>query len=82
MPQILITLVVAVVMLAIGGAAGYYFKNAQVRRELDSIQEHEKRILSEARKKTRDLELQAKDNALEIRQEAENEAKEHIDVQS
>ncbi len=76
MPPFITIFIVALIGLALGIAAGYIYRQTQVKRELGSVQEEEKRILSDARKKARDVELQAKDQALEIRQEAEAEGKE------
>ena len=68
------TILSAVVALAIGVAAGFLLKQMQLTRQKQSLEDIEKQMISDAKKKARDLVLQGKDKALEIREAAEEEA--------
>jgi ribonuclease Y len=68
-----IWLLIAALALALGIGIGYAIKNTQVSRALQKEREEAETILSLAREEARNLELQAKDKALEVRQAADAE---------
>ena len=61
------------VALVIGGAVGYYLKQSQVEKAQRLQKDESNRILEIAQEKVREIELQARDAALETKQKAENE---------
>ncbi len=61
------------VALGIGVAAGYYLKQSQVEKAQRLQEDEANRILEIAQKKVREIELQARDAAIEIKQKTENE---------
>jgi len=63
----------AIVFLLIGAGIGYLVKKRQFEREQEQQKSEGDRILKEAVEKVRAMELGAKNQALEIRQSAENE---------
>jgi ribonuclease Y len=63
----------AIVFLLIGSGIGYLVKKRQFEREQEQQKSEGDRILKEAVEKVRAMELGAKNQALEIRQSAENE---------
>jgi len=71
--DILIPLLAAVVALAIGAAVGYYYKHHQVRQEQERQRSTADQIILQAREQSAEIELQAKDKALQIRQAADAE---------
>ncbi len=64
---------VTLVALALGVATGYYIKQVFNERKLQREKDSANRILEEAKKKVSELELQARNQALEIRQAADVE---------
>jgi ribonuclease Y len=64
---------ISILALLIGLGIGYYIKQTLVERELQRQKIEADRILREAKEKATALELQAKNQALEIRQAAEGE---------
>lgn len=64
---------ISILALLVGMGLGYLIKQSLVERELQRQKIEADRILKEAHEKARILELQAKDQALEIRQSAEAE---------
>jgi ribonucrease Y len=70
---IIIWIFISLVMLGIGVAAGYYYRQYQLRTFQQRQQIEADHILTLAREKAQELELQAKDKALQIRQAADAE---------
>jgi ribonuclease Y len=70
----LIQVIVGAVALASGIVIGYLVKQRQFQRKNDQLRLDGEGIIKEAAEKAREIELQAKDQALEIRQKAESEA--------
>ena len=66
-------LVFLVVGVGLGGAAGYLIRQQRYVREMGSLDAMRTRLLEEAEKQARDIVLNAKDEALKIRQEVESE---------
>jgi ribonuclease Y len=73
MNGILIWAPVTLVALLIGIAIGYFVKQAMTTRAIEQDKAQSQRILEDAGKKAKDIELAAKNTALEIRQAAETE---------
>jgi ribonuclease Y len=71
---LLIATVGLVLGLAAGGLIGYYVKHQQVEKEKHRQLDQADNILGIAREEAHQIELQAKDKALEIRQTADTEA--------
>jgi ribonuclease Y len=69
-----IAIALVVVALVIGAAIGYLLKQMQLTRQKETLEDIEKQMISDANKKAREIELQGKDKALEVRQSAEKEA--------
>jgi ribonuclease Y len=59
--------------LVIGIAVGYYLKQNQVEKAQRLQKDEANRILEAAQERVREIELQARDAAIEIKQKAENE---------
>ena len=74
-PEWLLPLIVGLVALAIGVAAGFFLRNYQVNRELKGRQAEADKILDRAKAREREIELGARDEALKIRDNAEAESK-------
>ncbi len=68
-----IGLIIGVVALGIGVAVGYLVKNAQETRRNLQLNIEADQIIKDAQGNAKNIELQAKDQALEIRQKAERE---------
>ena len=73
MNGILIWAPITLVALLIGVAIGYYVKQTMTTRAIEQDKAQSQRILEDASKKAKDIELAAKNTALEIRQAAETE---------
>jgi len=69
-----IWILLIVVGISLGTAIGYFFKQYQIKQYNKEKQSEGERIINTAREKARDIELEARDNALVIRQEVEEEA--------
>ncbi len=74
-PEWLLPVIVGLVALAIGVAAGFILRNYQVTRELKGRQAEADKILDRAKAREREIELGARDEALKIRDDAEAESK-------
>jgi ribonuclease Y len=61
------------VALLLGAALGYYIKQSQVDKDKQLHQDEATRILDQAKEKVREMEIQARDQALEIHKKAEAE---------
>jgi len=61
------------VALLLGAALGYFLKQSQVDKDKQLHQDEATRILEEAKEKVREMEIQARDQALEIHKKAEAE---------
>ncbi len=72
---LLILLIVALVALAIGAAVGYWYKTQSDKRRLADVEAQAQRIRQEAKDQARETILHAKDEALALRQEAEEQLK-------
>ncbi|OGO28660.1 MAG: ribonuclease Y [Chloroflexi bacterium RBG_16_52_11] len=73
MNGILIWAPITLVVLILGVGIGYYIKQTLTTRAIEQDKAQSQRILEDATKKANDLELAAKNTALEIRQAAETE---------
>jgi ribonuclease Y len=69
-----IILILLPISLFIGMVIGYFYKQNQVEREQLRIKDKAERTLEDAREKARSIEIQARDQALEVLQKAESEA--------
>ncbi len=74
MDSVLIIIVTALVVGAIGVVAGYWYRTYRDKREIGSAHLHAEAIIAQAEAKSKELILSAKDEALKIRDEAEAEA--------
>ena len=68
-----IDLIIAVVALAIGAAAGYFFHNNRVKAQQREEQSKAQGVVQIATDKANKIELEARDRALKVTQTAENE---------
>jgi len=68
-----ITLIIAFITLVLGLVIGYIFKHYQVRAAITKGQAESEKIIDKAKEEALKLELQAQNNALEIRETAEKE---------
>ena len=66
-------LIIALIALAAGIGIGYYIKQTMIARSIDREKVQAHRIQEEAKQAANDIELKAKNTALEIRQAAEVE---------
>ncbi len=66
--------IIIAVSVAVGGVVGYGIRHYLVVRAGQQLKIESERILSETQENARDIELKAKDQALKIRQKAENDA--------
>jgi len=73
MNGLIIWLPIAIIALLVGVGVGYYLKTRSISRAIEDGKAQSQRILDDARKRVDDIELQAKNSALEIRQAAESE---------
>ena len=73
MNGILIWAPITLVALLVGVAIGYFVKQIMTTRAVEQDKAQSQRILEDAGKKAKDIELAAKNTALEIRQTAETE---------
>ncbi|MGC9523698.1 MAG: ribonuclease Y [Anaerolineae bacterium] len=69
----LIGVILLIVGLAAGGAAGYLIRQQRFQQELGNLEAMRGRLLEEAEKQARDIVLNAKDEAIKIREEVEAE---------
>ncbi|NMC12886.1 MAG: ribonuclease Y [Chloroflexi bacterium] len=65
--------VIIILLTIAGGVIGFFIKQALVERALEKERADANRILTEATQKAQDIELEAKNKALELRQAAESE---------
>jgi len=73
MNEIWIAIPVALIALLVGAGIGYYIKQSLVEKELQKDKTKANQLLEESQKRSNELELKAKNQALEIRQAAEAE---------
>lgn len=71
--QLVITVVAVLLALAAGVAIGYAIQNNRIKKEKAHQEAEAEGILATAQKKAQEIELQAKDKALQIRQNADAE---------
>ncbi len=74
MGNVLLTIVIALVVGAIGLGAGYWYRAYRDEREIGSARSQAETIIAQAEAEGKGLVLSAKDEALRIRDEAEVEA--------
>ena len=65
--------IISVIALVLGGAVGFYIKHYLTQQQNQRMKSEGERILGDAREKVSNIELEARDQALEIRQNAEKE---------
>lgn len=66
-------ILVGLICLAGGGAVGYFYRQQRYQQEVGELSSMRARAIEEAEKHARDIVLTAKDDALKIRQDTENE---------
>jgi ribonucrease Y len=71
--SIIIWLIILLLGIGIGGVAGYYIRQVLTQETRQKMQEETERIVAIAKEQALEIELQAKDKALEFRQTAEAE---------
>lgn len=64
----------AIIALALGAAAGYYFHRRQAQIKARELQSQADNVLQRAETEAREIQLKAKDEALKLRDQAEVEA--------
>jgi len=75
--QILSFIIVALVAGAVGAVLGYFFKQYQAEQEAKALRIEVDHVIEEAQTKARETVLAAKDEAIQLRDEVEAEAKRH-----
>ncbi len=73
--EVLVPIIAAIVALAIGGAAGYFYHRNISDQKVKSGEARAQEIISDAEAKRKETELQAKEEALRLRNEVEKENK-------
>jgi ribonuclease Y len=71
-----IAIIAGLAGLAVGAAAGYYFRRQAIGTSLQQAEEQANRVLAEAESKQKEIILEAKEEALQIRNAAEAEIRE------
>lgn len=69
-----VSLILALLGLALGAAAGYYYRQMRLNQAIEQKRSEAERIIEEARDKAREIELEARDEAIRIRDASEAEA--------
>jgi ribonucrease Y len=69
----LIGVIALIIGLAAGGVLGYRYRQQRFQEELGNLEAMRTRLLEEAEKQARDIVLNAKDDAIRIREELESE---------
>jgi ribonucrease Y len=69
----LIGVIALIIGLAAGGVLGYLYRQQRFQEELGNLEAMRTRLLEEAEKQARDIVLNAKDDAIRIREELESE---------
>jgi len=64
----------ALIALALGGVAGYYYHRRQAEAKARELQSQADNVLQRAEREAREIQLKAKDEALKLRDQAEVEA--------
>jgi len=70
---ILITLLVGIIGLAVGGTIGYYLRQYLVDSKIKSVQAQADEILEKAKASAKEIEVQAKEESLRLKTKAERE---------
>ncbi len=65
--------------LAVGGGAGYYFRQSIAKKQLDSAEGKAEKLIEDSEKKSQETILAAKNKAVEILEEAKRQEKERED---
>lgn len=71
--EIWMWVIIVIIAIVVGGVVGFFVKQALIERSLEKERADADRILTEATQKAQDIELDAKNKALEMRQSAEAE---------
>lgn len=71
--EIIVTIIVGIVALVIGGVAGYYYHRNVSDQKIKSAESRAQKIIGEAEAKSKELEIQAKEEAIRLRSEVEKE---------
>ncbi len=71
-----IAIIAGLAGLAVGAAAGYYFRRQATGTSLQQAEEQANRVLAEAESKQKEIILEAKEEALQIRDSAEADVRE------
>jgi ribonuclease Y len=71
---ILITLLVGIIGLAIGGAIGYYLRQYLVDSKIKSVQAQADDIIEKAKASAKEIEVRAKEESLRLKDKAERES--------
>jgi ribonuclease Y len=75
--QVLSLILVALVAGAVGAALGYFFKQYQAEQQARALRIEADHVIEEAQTQARETVLAAKDEAIQLRDEVEAEAKRH-----
>ncbi|MEA3406969.1 MAG: ribonuclease Y [Chloroflexota bacterium] len=76
--RIAVCIVGLIVSAAAGFALGYYLRNRFVGQRIAEREEEAERVLEEAKARARELELDAKDEAIRLKQEVEEDNKRRV----
>ena len=71
--EIIIPVIVGLIGLAVGGAAGYHYSRNLSAHKLKDAEAQGEEIVTKAEARNKELEVQAKEFALRLRNEAEKE---------
>lgn len=72
-------IVAAILGLAIGGAVGYVIKKVNLAKKLEEAEEESQKIIDKAKTKAKEALITAKDEVLQIREEAKREERKRLD---
>ncbi len=75
LPEIVTLVIVALVVAVVSGVAGYLIRSRLVSKFVTNLEDEAEKRLAEARTRSMEIELEARDQALKLLQEAEAENK-------
>ncbi|NLF10318.1 MAG: ribonuclease Y [Anaerolineaceae bacterium] len=75
METLIVAILTAIVCLAAGAVAGYYYFQNQGKKSVDNAQRTAERIVADAETKSKEMLVQARDETLKLRNQAEQEFK-------